>query len=208
MKRALILVDLQNDFFPGGALAVKDGDKVLPAINALMKMPFDLVVATKDYHPPLHVSFASTHGKQAGDIISDGETTQILWPNHCVQGSKGSDFAPGWDVVNVNQVVHKGTNVEIDSYSTFFDNGHSQETGLNQLLKEQGIDTIYIAGLATDYCVKYSVLDARDLGYKVFVVKEGCRPVNLRPEDGENAFQEMRESGASIISIKDLQERF
>ncbi len=208
MKRALILVDLQNDFFPGGALAVKDGDKVLPAINALLKMPFDLIVATKDYHPPLHVSFASTHGKKTGDIISNGETTQILWPNHCVQGTKGSDFAPGWDAIHVHQVVHKGTNVEIDSYSTFFDNGHKQETGLNQLLKEQGIDTIYIAGLATDYCVKYSVLDARDLGYKVFVVEEGCRPVNLRPEDGENAFQEMRESGASIISIKDLQERF
>lgn len=207
-KRALILVDLQNDFFPGGALAVKDGDQVLPAINALLNMPFDLIIATKDYHPPLHVSFASTHGKKVGDIIANAETTQILWPNHCIQGSKGSEFAPGWDASNVHQVVHKGTNIGVDSYSTFFDNGHKQETGLNQLLKEQGIDTIFIAGLATDYCVKYSVLDARDLGYKVYVVKEGCRPVNLNPDDGENALQEMRENGASIISIKDLQERF
>lgn len=207
-KNALILVDLQNDFFPGGALAVKEGDQVLSTINALLKMPFDLVVATKDYHPPLHVSFASTHGKKAGEVIINGEMAQILWPNHCVQGSSGSDFAPGWDSSKVHQVIHKGTNVAVDSYSTFFDNGHKQETGLHQLLKEEGIDTIYIAGLATDYCVKYSVLDALDLGYKVYVVKEGCRPVNLNPDDEKNAFQEMLENGAKIISIKDLQERF
>lgn len=207
-KTALILVDLQNDFFPGGSLAVKEGDQVLPAINALLKMPFDLIIATKDYHPPLHVSFASTHGKKVGDVIENNESSQILWPNHCIQGTKGSDFAPGWDSSLVHQVVHKGTNLTVDSYSTFFDNGRKQETGLNQLLKDLGIKTIYIAGLATDYCVKYSVLDALDLGFKVNVVKEGCRPVNLNPEDEENALQEMRENGASIVSIKDLQKRF
>ncbi|MFN4175050.1 MAG: isochorismatase family protein, partial [Parachlamydiaceae bacterium] len=145
MKRALILVDLQNDFFPGGSLAVREGDKVLKAVNALLDLPFDLIIATKDYHPPLHVSFASTHGKHIGEVINNNDTPQILWIEHCVQGSKGSDFAPGWDASKVNRIIYKGTNIGVDSYSTFFDNGHMQETGLDAYLKEQGIDTIYIA---------------------------------------------------------------
>lgn len=204
MKKALILVDLQNDFFPGGTLAVKGGDEVLPAINALLEMPFDLIVATKDYHPPLHVSFASTHGKRAGETIKMDEIEQILWPEHCVQGSRGCEFSSGWDTGKVDRVIHKGTNPHTDSYSTFFDNGHRQETGLDALLKEKGIDTIYIAGLATDYCVKYSVMDALKLGYKVYIIKEGCRAVNLHPHDEEEAYKEMRKEGAKVISLKEI----
>lgn len=203
---ALILVDLQNDFFPGGALAVKDGDLVLPAVNALLKLPFNLIIATKDYHSPNHISFALTHHKKEGETIEINGIPQILWPVHTVQGTNGADFAPGWDSKLVDKVILKGTDREIDSYSTFFDNGHKKSTGLENFLKENGIETVFIAGLATDYCVKYSVLDALSLGFKVKVVKEGCRGVGLKSHDIANAFDEMEAKGAKIISIDKARE--
>lgn len=192
---ALILVDLQNDFFPGGALAVKRGDQILPTINELIKRPFDLIIATKDWHPPGHMSFASTHHLKPGEVWHE----QRLWPDHCVQGTPGSAFAPGWPTEKVDEVFLKGTSKEIDSYSTFFDNDHKQSTGLEDFLRSKGVHTVYIAGLSTDYCVKYSALDAIELGFEVYVVKEGCQGVNLNRGDDEMALKQMQEAGAYVI---------
>lgn len=206
--RALILVDLQNDFFPGGNLEVKEGNKVLPVINELLELPFDLIVATKDWHPENHVSFASTHNKEVGDIMFNNDKNQILWPKHCIQNSKGAEFAPGWNPNKIEKVVHKGTAENIDSYSTFFDNAHNKSTGLEKILKSKHITQVFLAGLATEYCVKFSALDAKKLGFEVFVVSEGCRGVNLKPEDSEKAFREMELAGITIIRgpIKNFKE--
>lgn len=201
---ALILVDLQNDFFPGGSLEVKHGDMVLPAVNKLISMPFDLVIASQDYHPRNHVSFAKTHGKEVGDIIKIDNIEQILWPVHCVINTEGVQLAPGWDLSKVDFMILKGTDPLIDSYSTFFDNGFKKSTGLEKILREKKIHTLYIAGLATDYCVKYSVMDALSLGFKVKVVKEACKAVNLHPNDEKKAYKEMEEAGAEIVSVDDI----
>jgi nicotinamidase/pyrazinamidase len=205
LKTALIIVDLQNDFLPGGALAVEKGLEVLPVINQLLKMPFDLVVATKDWHPPQHGSFASTHGRSLGDVIDLEGIPQILWPDHCIQGSKGAEFHEGWDSNKVRKVFYKGTEANIDSYSTFFDNGNRKSTGLADYLNEHGIERVFLAGLATDYCVKYSVLDAARLGFITHVVPEGCRGVNLHLADAEIAFEEMKKAGAEITHLKDVE---
>lgn len=205
MKTALIIVDLQNDFFPGGALQVQKGLEVLPVINQLLKLPFDLIVATKDWHPPRHGSFASTHGRSVGEVIDLDGIPQILWPDHCVQGTKGAEFHEGWDSRKVQKVFFKGTETNIDSYSTFFDNGNRKSTGLADYLKEQGIDHVFLAGLATDYCVKYSVLDAARLGFKTHVVPEGCRGVNLHLADADIAFEEMKKAGAEIAHLQDVE---
>lgn len=199
MKKALILVDLQNDFFPGGALEVKTGDRILPAINKLLEMPFDKVVATKDWHPPHHVSFASTHHKKPGDVIEVKGVMQILWPDHCVQGTKGAEFAPGWPSDLVDEVFLKGTLKEVDSYSTFFDNARRHSTGLEDYLKKHHIETLYLAGLTTEYCVAYSALDACSLGFNVFVVREGCAGVELEKGNIAKAYKEMEEAGVLII---------
>lgn len=199
MKKALILVDLQNDFLPGGALAVKNGDQVIPIVNQLLDKNFDYIVATKDYHPMNHGSFANTHKKTPGEHINLYGLDQILWPIHCVAGTKGAEFCSGWDQSCIEKVFYKGTDPTIDSYSTFFDNGHRKSTGLSDFLKEREVQDIFIAGLATDYCVKYSVLDALKLGYNVYVVKDACRAVNLNENDEQNAFEEMKKAGAHII---------
>lgn len=202
--RALILVDLQNDFMPGGALPVSKGDEIVPIINELLNKPFDLIVATKDWHPADHGSFADNYRKQVGEHVNLAGVDQILWPRHCVQGTWGSEFAPGWDTTKVDHVVYKGTDRDIDSYSTFFDNQHRKSTGLENFLKSRGMKDIYIAGLATDYCVKYSVLDAVSLGFNVYVIKEACQGVNLQPQDSAEAIQKMQRAGATFISCKDL----
>ena len=164
--KALILVDLQNDFLPGGALAVPEGDRVIPVANKL-QAHFDLVVATRDWHPPDHSSFAANHhGQKPGDWIDLDGVSQILWPPHCVQNSHGADLAAGLDTSKVRKVFFKGTDPRIDSYSTFFDNRHLKSTGLGDYLRERGVDEVYLMGLATDYCVKYSALDARGLGFR------------------------------------------
>lgn len=205
--KALILVDIQNDFFPGGALAVPEGDKILPAVNRLLKSDFDLVIATKDWHPKDHCSFAVNHGKVPGEHVVLSGVDQLLWPVHCVQGETGADFAPGWDTTKVTKVFYKGTDKEIDSYSTFFDNRHLRETGLADFLRRHGVTDLYFAGLATDYCVKYSVLDAAKMGFNLFVIEDGCRGVNLTPGDDIKAFEEMRLAGAKIISSGDISMR-
>jgi len=202
--KALIIVDIQNDFLPGGRLAVSGGDKAIPVINELMKLPFDIIAATKDWHPKGHCSFASTFNKKVGERVFVDGIEQILWPEHCVQGSPGSEFSKDLDTERVEHVIHKGTDLNIDSYSTFFNNKHLHDTGLDTILKKKGVDEIYIAGLATDYCVKNSVMDALKLGYKVFVVRDACRAVNLDPHDEERAIDEMKSAGARVINLHDI----
>jgi nicotinamidase/pyrazinamidase len=201
---ALILVDLQNDFMPGGALAVPHGDEVIPLADELQQR-FDLVVATKDWHPPDHGSFAANHpGKKPGDrIILDG-IEQILWPVHCVQNTPGAEFAPRFDTSSIAHVFHKGTERNIDSYSTFFDNAHRRHTGLAHYLKERSIKEIYLMGLALDYCVKYSVLDARQLGLTTYVILDGCRGIELEPGDIGRALDEMKRAGAILIKSSEV----
>ncbi len=209
--QALILVDLQNDFLPGGALAVPDGDAVVPVANRL-QMEFDLVVATQDWHPAEHGSFAANHsGRTPGQVIELEGLTQILWPTHCVQGSRGADFAPGLETSRIERVFQKGTNVGVDSYSGFFDNGRAERsrasldqaiggsTGLGEYLRARGVEEVYVLGLATDYCVRLTVLDALSLGFRTVLVQDGCRAVDLRPGDGAAAIREMEEAGARLI---------
>lgn len=202
--KALLLVDLQNDFMPGGALAVYKGDEIVPLVNRLLQEPFELIVATKDWHPPDHGSFADNHNRNPGEHTKLAGLEQILWPRHCVQGSFGSEFAPGWDTTKIDKVIYKGLERDIDSYSTFFDNGHRRSTGLESYFKEKGITDIYMAGLATDYCVKYSALDALQLGFNVYVIIDGCRGVNLKPNDSKLALEVMSKAGAHLVSFTDL----
>ncbi|MCB0584118.1 MAG: bifunctional nicotinamidase/pyrazinamidase [Phaeodactylibacter sp.] len=202
--RALVVVDIQNDFCPGGALEVPEGDQVVPVANEMMKK-FNLVVATQDWHPANHGSFAANHPwRRPGDVIQLNGQEQILWPMHCVQGSFGAEFVPGLDTSCFRKVFVKGTDPEIDSYSGFFDNGHKKATGLGGYLQEQGVKEVYIQGLALDYCVKYSVLDALQLGFKTHVVIDGCRGVNLEEGDSDKAVAEMREKGAIIVKSAEV----
>jgi nicotinamidase/pyrazinamidase len=201
---ALIIVDLQNDFLPGGALPVPHGDEVIALVNEFQRH-FDLVVATKDWHPPDHGSFAANHpGKKTGDRIMLDGIEQILWPVHCVQNTHGAEFAPSFDRSRIAHVFHKGIHPRIDSYSTFFDNAHRRHTGLADYLEKRGIKDIYLMGLALDYCVKYSALDARHLDLNPHVILDGCRGIELRPGDIDQALKEMRRTGATILKSGDL----
>jgi nicotinamidase/pyrazinamidase len=195
---ALLLVDLQNDFMPDGALPAKNGKEILPAINRLLAGKFDFIVASKDWHPRQHGSFAATHGKKPSEKILLEGVEQILWPTHCVQETAGADFADGWDSSKVESIVYKGIEEKIDSYSAFFDNALLRSTGLHELLMEKKIDTLYIAGLTTDYCIKYSVLDALQLGLEVYVVTDACAAVNVKANDDQRAFLEMEQAGAHL----------
>ncbi len=200
MTPALILVDLQNDFLPGGELAVPDGHAVIPVANRLSPS-FECVVATQDWHPDHHKSFAKNHlGRKPGDMIVLGGLPQVLWPAHCVQNTPGADFARALETDRVTAVFQKGTDPDIDSYSGFFDNGHKQATGLGAYLKQRGTREVYVLGLATDYCVKYTALDARALGFDVWVVADGCRGVDLKPGDSDTAMDELREAGVRVVA--------
>lgn len=203
--KALLIVDIQNDFLPGGALGVKDGDKVIPVVNALMEKDFDYVVGSKDWHTPDHVSFAKTHGKKPGEkvVLPSGEE-QILWPVHCVQGTHGAAFHENFHWQDLDAVFLKGIDHEIDSYSAIFDNGKKRSTGLDAFLKKRHVDKLYIAGIATDYCVKYSTMDALSLGLQVYVVVDGCRGVDVSPGDVEKALVEMRTAGAKIVTSQEV----
>ena len=204
MKKAFVMVDIQNDFCPGGSLAVKDGDKVIPIINKLQSK-FDSIMATQDWHPANHESFAINHpGKIAGDVIDLYGIRQTLWPVHCVENTKGAEFKAELNRNKVSKVVHKGTKKTIDSYSTFYDNGHKNSTGLGEYLKELDIDEVYLAGLATDYCVKYSALDAVELSFDTFVIIDACRGINLREGDIDKAIQEMKDAGVKIVKSKEV----
>ena len=197
--RALLLVDIQNDFMPFGSLPVVDGDSVVPVANALTP-GFELVVATQDWHPAGHASFASSHpGHSAGEVIEVAGLPQVLWPDHCVQNTPGASFHSGLDVSAIDHVVHKGADCGIDSYSGFFDNNHAKDTGLSAYLRQKGVDEIWLVGVATDYCVKFTALDGRGEGLDVVVVEDGCRAVNLAPGDGHDALEEMRAAGCRIV---------
>lgn len=197
---ALLLIDIQNDFVPGGALAVPEGDTVVPVANRLMA-DYDLVVATQDWHPADHLSFASQHaGKRMGEVIQLDGLDQILWPDHCVQSTFGAEFAPALNRSGIQHVVHKGTDRRIDSYSGFFDNARRQATGLEGYLRSKGVDTIHVMGLATDYCVKATAIDAIDLGFRTVLLTAGIRGVELQPSDCQRAMDEMRAAGVVIAS--------
>ncbi len=200
--KALLLVDIQNDFTPGetgGALAVPKGDEVIAVANRLMPA-YELVVATQDWHPAGHKSFASSHpGHEVGEVIEWDGLQQILWPDHCVQGTVGAEFCAGLDVVRINEVVQKGTDLNIDSYSGFYDNGHRKSTGLADLLRSRGVTEVDVMGLATDYCVKFTALDAVKEGFETRLILEGCQGVELKPGDCEKAVDEMRNVGIQVV---------
>lgn len=199
-KNALILVDVQNDFLPGGALPVADGDRVVPIANELMSR-FELIVATQDWHPANHASFAANHpGKQVGDNVDLNGLPQILWPTHCVQDTRGAEFAPGLEIENLTRIFRKGTDPAIDSYSGFFDNGHRRSTGLADYLKAQNAHDLYIMGLATDYCVKFTALDARQQNFNVHLILDACRGVKLHPGDIAKAIEEMKSAGVHLVN--------
>lgn len=194
----LIIVDIQNDFLPGGALAVPHGDEVILFVKKIQNQ-FDLVVATQDWHPSDHGSFAANHpGCKPGEVIDLNGLNQILWPVHCVQGSFGAEFSKELDDVNIDKIFVKGTDNAIDSYSGFFDNGKLKSTGLDAYLKSKEVEKVAIVGLAADYCVKYTALDAKELGYQVVVFRDGTRAVNLRPDDLDNAMAEMEQAGIVV----------
>ena len=201
--KALILADLQNDFCPGGSLAVAGGDEVIPLANSL-QLRFDLVVATQDWHPADHVGFAANHpGKSPGDIVEIGGMKQILWPTHCVQETPGAAFHKDLELGRVARVFRKGTDRMIDSYSGFFDNSHYKSTGLGEFLKERGIRSVVVCGLATDYCVKFTALDAVALGFETELVIEACRGVELKRGDVKGAVDELFHHGVKLYNWAD-----
>ncbi|WP_373521346.1 bifunctional nicotinamidase/pyrazinamidase [Aquiflexum sp.] len=197
--KALIIVDVQNDFTPGGALGVKEGDTIVPIINDLQSK-FDFIVATQDWHPSDHGSFADNHeGKKIGEFIDLNGVNQILWPVHCVQGSFGAEFHKNLKKDKWKAIFQKGTNPLVDSYSGFFDNNKQGDTGLSEYLKNQGVEEVYICGLATDFCVKFTVLDAISEGFQTYLVADATKAVNLQSVDYLKALEEMKAAGAKII---------
>ena len=202
--KALIIVDMQNDFMPGGALGVAGADRLVPTINALITQ-FPLVVATLDWHPVDHISFALNHpGKKVGDRIKVGEMEQILWPAHCVRNGEGAELVSSLDRENLASVFYKGTDPKIDSYSAFFDNARRKSTGLSDYLKSRGVTDVYLVGVATEYCVLYSSLDAIDLGFTVHVITDACCPINLDPQDESRAYAAMAAKGVKVITAKEI----
>jgi nicotinamidase/pyrazinamidase len=200
--KALLLIDLQNDFLPGGALAVPGGDEIIPVANQLMPR-YGLVVASQDWHPANHLSFASQHlGKRVGDVVELAGLAQHLWPDHCVQNTRGADFPLALDRSGIHHIVRKGTDREIDSYSAFFDNARRKETGLAKFLRERGVMEIDLMGLATDYCVKATALDAVDLDFQTVVLVDAIRGVELQPGDCERVIAEMRAAGVRIVDSR------
>jgi nicotinamidase/pyrazinamidase len=201
--KALLIVDVQNDFCPGGALEVPEGDTIIPVINSLIDS-FDVIIQTQDWHPAGHLSFASSHdGKNPLDTIELDYGTQVLWPDHCVQGSKGAEFHPYLNTKKTQVVIRKGFRKEIDSYSTFFENDQKTTTGLTGYLKARGITDLYVTGLATDFCVKWSVLDGIDEGFTMHIVEDAVRGIDLNGSL-EAAWNEMREKGVHVVSSSEI----
>jgi nicotinamidase/pyrazinamidase len=202
---ALLVTDVQNDFCPGGALAVSEGDTVVPVINRITRA-FPVAVGTQDWHPRGHVSFASSHeGKKPFEVLKVQGTDQVLWPDHCVEGTHGADFHAGLDTTTFRYVLRKGTNPQVDSYSAFVENDRKTTTGLAGLLRELGIQRIFLSGLTTDYCVRASALDGRAAGFQVVVLEDACRAVDVPPGNLARALEEMRDQGVRIIATGELQ---
>lgn len=197
--KALLIIDPQNDFLPGGNLAVNNGNEIFPFINDIIKN-YELVVISQDWHPKEHKSFSSNHkNKNAFDVIDLNGITQVLWPDHCVQDTKGSEFSDDLDIQNIvgnYAIVQKGINVDVDSYSAFFENDHKTPTGLEMLLKDENVDEVDIVGLATDYCVKYTALDSVKVGLKTNVLLKGCRGIS---EDLTQVYDELKNNSVNLI---------
>lgn len=202
--RALIIVDVQNDFLPGGTLEVPHGDEVIEVANRIAPL-FDVVVATQDWHPLDHVSFAKNHpGHVSGDSIEIDGRPQTLWPVHCVQGSQGAALSERLTLGQHVHVIRKGTDRDLDSYSAFFDNAREHATGLEPLLRGAGAGQLFVLGLATEYCVAATARDALDLGFEVFIVVDGCRGINARPGDSAEALEALCRGGARLITSDEL----
>ena len=195
--RALIVIDVQNDFLPGGTLGVREGDAVVAPINAAMN-DYALVVASQDWHPREHGSFAANHrGRAPGETIELDGLSQILWPVHCVQGTVGAAFAPGLDVERFDRIFRKGIDPLVDSYSAVFDNGQRHATGLAEFLRDRGVREVAVCGIATDYCVKFTALDLRAEGFAVTLLADGCRGVERSPGDVARALEAMAAAGVN-----------
>lgn len=202
--KALIVVDVQNDFLEGGALAVAGGLAIIPLINRLIPV-FDTVVYTQDWHPPGHKSFASAHpGAGVYERIPWLGDWQVLWPDHCVQNSPGAAFHETLRMADAAVVIQKGCHPEVDSYSGFYDNQRRQNTGMAAFLRKHNINHVYICGLAADYCVKYTALDAVDEGFRVTLVADATRAVNQQAGDFERALKQMQDAGVEIVYTNDL----
>lgn len=200
--KTLILIDIQNDFMPGGALAVPEGDKIVPLVNELQDK-FDLVIATQDWHPEGHASFASSHeGEKEFDVIKLDGLDQVMWPDHCVQNSHGAEFHKDLKTSRIEAIFRKGTDPKIDSYSGFYDNAHLKSTGLTGYLKEKGAKELYFAGLAGDYCVNFSVQDALGEGFDCRLIEDGTRALNK--EEFEKAKIEILRKGGKVLSSGNL----
>jgi nicotinamidase/pyrazinamidase len=201
---ALLLIDLQNDFLPGGAIPVAHGDQVPPLANQLEGV-FRIVVATQDWHPANHKSFASSHpGRKPGDTVQIKKSLQTLWPSHCVQNTRGAELTPALMLNRVNKVFRRGTEIDLDGYSAFFDAGHTRATGLHEYLQDKQVTDVYVLGLGTEGCVKATALDAVALGLNAFLIEDACRGFNLKPDDAKNAIEELRQAGVAVIHSRDL----
>ncbi|TYB74300.1 bifunctional nicotinamidase/pyrazinamidase [Bizionia myxarmorum] len=200
--KTLLIIDVQNDFMPGGSLAIPNGDKIVSVINT-MQYKFDLVVASQDWHPKDHVSFASNHsGKKTFDEIEIQGKPQTLWPDHCVQGTEGAEFHSDLDTKPWEAIFRKGTDKTIDSYSAFYDNGHLKSTGLAGYLKEKGTSQLFLCGLAADICVYFSIYDAFKEGFACFYVEDASQPLDV--ENFKDLKQEMIKLGIQIISSEEI----
>jgi len=200
--RALVIIDMQNDFIPGGSLAVPEGDKLVPIINNLQEK-FDLIIATQDWHPQDHSSFAENHsGKKDFEIIELGGIDQILWPVHCVQNSEGAQFHSDLKTQKLEAIFRKGTNKEIDSYSGFYDNAHLKSTGLSGYLNEKGISQLYFCGLAAEYCVYFSIIDALKEGFETFLIEDATKAISKT--EFEKAKKEILHAGGKIITASEI----
>ncbi|MBX9404893.1 bifunctional nicotinamidase/pyrazinamidase [Pseudomonas baetica] len=202
-RTALLVIDVQNDFIPGGQLPVPEGDQIVPLINRIAG-GFKQIVIAQDWHPKGHVSFASSHpGRQPFDVIKLPYGEQTLWPDHCVQATPGAEFHPELDLSHAQLIIRKGCNPDIDSYSAFLEADRRTTTGLSGYLIERGIDTVYMVGLALDFCVMFSALDARAAGFNTFVVLDACRAIDL---DGSlaSAMDRMKGAGVGLIQSTDL----
>jgi nicotinamidase/pyrazinamidase len=202
--KALLIIDVQKDFLPAGSLAVPDGDAVIPVINKLQDY-FDLAVATQDWHPADHGSFASSHqGKKLFEKTELNGLEQILWPDHCVQGSPGAAFADDLKQEKIAAIFRKGMDAGVDTYSGFYDNGHKKSTGLGAYLKAKNVNEVYVTGLAGDVCVYFTVLDALDQGFKTYLVKDATRAVNMQEGDFARALENMAGKGAVITESSSI----
>jgi nicotinamidase/pyrazinamidase len=202
--RALIVVDMQNDFMPGGTLEVAGADKLVPIINRMLPF-FSLRIMTMDWHPKNHVSFAQSHpGKKVGDTIQVEGFPQVLWPVHCIENTPGASPVASLEKSKFQAEFHKGSDPNIDSYSAFFDNARRRSTGLEDYLNKNDVKKVYLVGVATDYCVLYSALDAIDLGFDIFVIEDGCAGIDLQKGDIQKSFNAISASGGKVIKSSDF----